>query len=670
MIKNDEFEIEITDLGSEGEGIGRVDGMPFFIKGAVPGDRILAGVTKMKKTYGYARIVKFLDPSPDRITPECPIAGRCGGCQLQHMTYEAQLKYKQNKVLNDLIRIGGIGKDRFVFSPAKEGAAFADDVSGDGRILFYPVIGMEEPRHYRNKGQFPVGTAKDGSIVSGFYAGHTHSIIDTKSCLLQHELTDSLMRAVREYMSEAGVDAYDELRHSGLVRHVLTRVGFTTHEVMVCVVINGDKLQKAELLTAKLQRAVEEYNGTLSAADTAYRLASLSININRKDTNVILGDECRVLYGNMYITDCIGDIKYRISPLSFYQVNPVQTRRLYSTALEFAGLTGKEVVWDMYCGIGTLSVFMSYALNMLEPIQNIVNAISGVVAIRVNVERYMGLMNTTGEVFDSEEVIEKYGDAFNEKRENWESLTGDIEFENVTFKYPDGDETVLENFNLKVPRGTMTAIVGETGAGKSTLVNLVCRFFEPTKGRVLLDGRDIKERSLSWLHSNLGYVLQTAHLFSGSIRENLKYGNPQATDEEILKVLENVAPGFAEKKLKKGLDTAVEEGGDNFSAGEKQLLSIARALLADPRILILDEATAAIDSVTEKTIQEAIKTAIKGRTSFVIAHRLSTIVNADLIILVNEGRIVESGSHTELMRIKGEYYKLYTRQYEAISVDM
>ena len=332
--------------------------------------------------------------------------------------------------------------------------------------------------------------------------------------------------------------------------------------------------------------------------------------------------------------------------------------------------SGGEMTKEDIIGLGTLSVFMSYALNMLEPIQNIVNAISGVVAIRVNVERYMGLMNTTGEVFDSEEVIEKYGDAFNEKRENWESLTGDIEFENVTFKYPDGDETVLEDFNLKVPRGTMTAIVGETGAGKSTLVNLVCRFFEPTKGRVLLDGRDIKERSLSWLHSNLGYVLQTAHLFSGSIRENLKYGNPHATDEEILKVLENVAPGFAAKKLKKGLDTAVEEGGDNFSAGEKQLLSIARALLADPRILILDEATAAIDSVTEKTIQEAIKTAIKGRTSFVIAHRLSTIVNADLIILVNEGRIVESGSHAELMRKKGEYYKLYTRQYEAISVDM
>ncbi|MBR4588950.1 MAG: ABC transporter ATP-binding protein [Lachnospiraceae bacterium] len=328
-------------------------------------------------------------------------------------------------------------------------------------------------------------------------------------------------------------------------------------------------------------------------------------------------------------------------------------------------MTGQDII-----ELGTLSVFMSYALNMLDPIQNIVNAISGVIAIRVNVERYMGLMETKGEVFDSEEVIKKYGDAFEEKRENWEKLEGDIEFDNVTFKYPDGDEIVLENFDLKIPKGTMTAIVGETGAGKSTLVNLVCRFFEPTEGRVLIDGRDIKERSLSWLHSNLGYVLQTSHLFSGTIRENLKYGNPDATDEEILKVLEDVAPGFAERKLKKGLDTEASEGGDNFSAGEKQLLSIARALLADPAILILDEATAAIDSVTEKTIQEAIKKAIKGRTSFVIAHRLSTIVNADLIILVNEGRIVESGSHAELMRKKGEYYKLYTRQYEAISVDM
>ncbi len=375
MIKNDEFEIEITDLGSEGEGIGRVDGMPFFIKGAIPGDRVLAGVTKMKKTYGYARIVKILSPSPDRITPECPIAGRCGGCQLQHMTYEAQLKYKQNKVLNDLIRIGGIERECFVFAPAKEGAAFSDDVSGDGRKLFYPVIGMEEPRHYRNKGQFPVGTAKDGSIVSGFYAGHTHSIIDTKSCLLQHELTDSLMRAVRESMGEAGVGAYDEIRHSGLVRHVLTRVGFTTHEVMVCVVINGDKLPRGEPLTAKLQRAVEEYNGTLSAADTPYRLASLSININRKDTNVILGDECRVIYGNMYITDCIGDIKFRISPLSFYQVNPVQTRRLYSTALEFAGLTGEEVVWDLYCGIGTISLFLAQKAKKVYGVEIVPQAI-------------------------------------------------------------------------------------------------------------------------------------------------------------------------------------------------------------------------------------------------------------------------------------------------------
>ena len=363
--KNDEFEIEITDLGSEGEGIGRFGGMPFFIKGAIPGDRILAGVTKLKKTYGYARIVKILDPSPDRITPECPIAGRCGGCQLQHMSYAAQLKYKQDKVQNDLIRIGGIDRERI-----------GKDIS------FLPIIGMDEPYHYRNKGQFPVGVSKDGSIISGFYAGHTHSIIDTKSCMLQHELTDGLMQAVREYMSEAGVSAYEEpaadakrKTGSGLVRHVLTRVGFTTHEVMVCVVINGNDLPKPELLTEKLKSAVEDCNEALSSSETPYRLASLTININRKDTNVILGDECRVIYGNMYITDCIGDVKYRISPLSFDQVNPVQTRKLYSTALEFAELTGEETVWDLYCGIGTISLFLAQKAKKVYGVEIVPQAI-------------------------------------------------------------------------------------------------------------------------------------------------------------------------------------------------------------------------------------------------------------------------------------------------------
>ena len=401
--KNDEFEVQITDSGSEGEGIGRFGGMPFFIKGAIPGDTVLAGVTKIKKTYGYARIVKILNPSPDRITPECPIAGRCGGCQLQHMSYAAQLKYKQDKVLNDLVRIGGIERERFCILRPDDGRC-AENRQADesGGILFYPIIGMEKPLHYRNKGQFPVGVAKDGSIISGFYAGHTHSIIDTKTCMLQHELTDSLMQAVREYMSEAGVSAYEEpttdverfapvgkrgpktkngrtdikrAAGSGLVRHVLTRVGFTTHEVMVCVVISGDSLPKSELLTEKLKSAVEDYNEVSGSSDTPYRLASLTVNINKKDTNVILGDECRVLYGNMYINDYIGDIKYRISPLSFYQVNPVQTRRLYSTALDFAGLTGEETVWDLYCGIGTISLFLAQKAKKVYGVEIVPQAI-------------------------------------------------------------------------------------------------------------------------------------------------------------------------------------------------------------------------------------------------------------------------------------------------------
>ncbi len=329
---------------------------------------------------------------------------------------------------------------------------------------------------------------------------------------------------------------------------------------------------------------------------------------------------------------------------------------------------GGELTTATVMEIGTFSVFMSYALNMLDPIQNIISTISSMIAVQVNIERYLKLINTQGEVYDTKKVIEKYGDAFNPKYENWEELKGDVEFKNVTFHYPDGEEMVLEHFDLKVPHGTNVAIVGETGAGKSTLVNLVCRFFEPTSGQVLIDGRDAKERSLKWLHSNIGYVLQTPHLFSGSIRENLKYGNPDATDEQIYKALDMVSAGNIVSKLKDGLNTDVGEGGDFLSTGEKQLLSIARALLADPSILILDEATSSIDTETEKTIQKAITTVVKGRTSFVIAHRLSTIVNADIILVVSDGKIIERGTHKELMHARGEYYKLYTRQYEDLIV--
>ena len=313
--------------------------------------------------------------------------------------------------------------------------------------------------------------------------------------------------------------------------------------------------------------------------------------------------------------------------------------------------------------IGTLSVFMNYAQGMMEPIQWLVQALSSLVNVQVNVERFTTLMETKSDVQDTPEVVEKYGDTFSPKKENWEELHGDIEFKDVTFRYPDGDENILEHFNLKVPQGTNVAIVGETGAGKSTLVNLVCRFYEPTEGQVLIDGRDARERSQLWLHSNIGYVLQTPHLFSGTVLENLRYGRENATMGEIEAAVRAVSAEGIIERLPDGYQSDVGEGGNSLSTGEKQLLSFARALLADPRIFVLDEATSSVDTVTERLIQDAIEKVMDGRTSFVIAHRLSTIRRADVILVVNAGRIVERGSHAELMAKKGVYYGLYTRQY-------
>ena len=309
-------------------------------------------------------------------------------------------------------------------------------------------------------------------------------------------------------------------------------------------------------------------------------------------------------------------------------------------------------------------MFMTYAQGMMEPVRWIVDAISDVITTQVNIERLTRLLGTVPDVKDTPEVIEKYGDSFNPKKENWEPIRGDIEFKDVSFRYPDGDEYVLEHFNLKIPFGSSIAIVGETGAGKSTLVNLVCRFFEPTEGQVLIDGRDARERSQLWLHSAIGYVLQTPHLFSGTVRENLLYGNPNATEEQIWAALKLVSADTVVQWMKNGLDSDVGEGGDLLSTGEKQLISFARAILADPRILVLDEATASVDTLTEQKIQSAIETVIAGRTSLVIAHRLSTIRNADLILVVQDGKIVEQGTHLDLLKQKGYYYRLYTRQYE------
>ena len=314
--------------------------------------------------------------------------------------------------------------------------------------------------------------------------------------------------------------------------------------------------------------------------------------------------------------------------------------------------------------LGTFSVFMSYAQGMMEPLRWLVDIISDLITTQVNIERFTGLLAVRSDVVDSPEVVEKYGDIMTPKRENWEDLQGDIEFRDVTFRYPDGEETVLEHFSLKVPFGTRLAIVGETGAGKSTLVNLVCRFYEPTQGQVLIDGRDARERSQLWLHSFIGYVLQTPHLFSGTVRENLLMGNPDATEAQIWEAIRAVSAEDVIAHLEKGLDTDVGEGGDLLSTGEKQLISFARAILADPKILILDEATASVDTLTEAKIQTALESVTAGRTCLMIAHRLSTVRNADLILVVRNGRIVEQGTHPELLKLHGYYYELYTRQYE------
>lgn len=347
-------------------------------------------------------------------------------------------------------------------------------------------------------------------------------------------------------------------------------------------------------------------------------------------------------------------------------------RAMFGSMISFSGWTalalvlwrGGSLTMSGLIVLGTLSVFMTYAINMMEPIQWVVRAISDLITVQVNVERFTRLVETPSDVRDTPEVIARYGDTLSPKRENWEPLHGEVEFRDVSFCYPDGDDYVLEHFNLRVPQGTNVAIVGETGAGKSTLVNLLCRFFEPTAGQILIDGRDARERSQLWLHSHIGYVLQTPHLFSGSVRDNLRYGRPDATDDELWEALRRVSADGVVERMEKGLDSDVGEGGDLLSTGEKQLLSFARAILTDPAIFVLDEATSSVDTETEKKIQDAIVRLMAGRTSFVIAHRLSTIRQADVILVVKDGRIVEQGQHRELLLRRGYYYRLYTRQYQ------
>ena len=329
-------------------------------------------------------------------------------------------------------------------------------------------------------------------------------------------------------------------------------------------------------------------------------------------------------------------------------------------AVVWAG--GAEVM-NTVITLGTFSAFMSYTFNMMDPIMQIASVLSEIQAAQASAERTMTLLETESDINDRPEVIEKYGDALNPKPENWPVITGDIEFKNVSFKYKTG-EKVLENFNLKVKPGERIALVGETGSGKSTIVNLLCRFYEPTEGELLIDGVDYRERSQIWLQSSLGYVLQAPHLFSGTIMENIRYSNLEASDDEVIEAAKLVNAYDFVTRFEKGFDADVGEGGNRLSSGEKQLVSFARAVLGKSKIFVLDEATSSIDTETEQKIQKAIDKVLTGKTSFIVAHRLSTIRSCDRILVIDNGEIIESGNHRQLLRQRGHYYNLYTNQFK------
>ena len=368
MKKDDLIELTIEDLGVDGEGIGKVDGMAIFVKDAVPGDRVQAKVMKMKKSYGYARLMQVLDPSPERTESRCAFARQCGGCQLQAMTYEAQLDFKAKKVWNHLIRIGGITD-----------------------LAKPEIIGMDDPWRYRNKAQFPFGTDKEGNPVTGFYAARSHNIIPCTECWLGVEENKVILEKILDHLKTYHISTYDEVSGKGLLRHVLIRKGFTTGEVMVCLILNGRTMPKLTELVDSLR----EVPG----------MTSITINVNTKNTNVIMGTEMISVWGQDYITDYIGNIKYQISPLSFYQVNPVQTKKLYETALEYADLKGNETVWDLYCGIGTISLFLAQKAGKVYGVEIVPQAIDDA---RQNA-KLNGIENAEFFVGKAEEVLpEKY----------------------------------------------------------------------------------------------------------------------------------------------------------------------------------------------------------------------------------------------------------------------
>lgn len=362
------------------------------------------------------------------------------------------------------------------------------------------------------------------------------------------------------------------------------------------------------------------------------------------------------------LTEEMRSASVRAAGLNALYIPLVMLASSAATAIVLA--RGGHLVLENAMLIGTLSAFTTYAVSIFEPIQQMARVLANIISVQPNIERVMDLLDKKPDIVDSPEVIAKYGDCFEPKKENWEPIRGDIEFEDVSFRYPDGEEEVLSHFNLKIPAGTNVAIVGETGAGKSTLVNLACRFFEPTGGRILIDGKDYRERSQLWLHSRLGYVLQNPHLFSGTVMDNIRYGRLDATDEEVREAARAVSADTVVEHLDNGYDSDVGEGGDKLSTGEKQLISFARAVLADPAIFVLDEATSSIDTHTEQLIQNATLRLLEGRTSFLIAHRLSTIRQADLILVVKDGRIVEQGTHEELLRKGGYYHDLYSKQFQ------
>ncbi|WP_102287018.1 23S rRNA (uracil(1939)-C(5))-methyltransferase RlmD [Eisenbergiella massiliensis] len=366
--KNDILTVEITDTGIEGEGIGKTDGFILFVKDAVIGDTVQVKVMKAKKNYAYAKLEKVLVPSPFRVQPPCPFHRQCGGCQLQPLSYEKQLEFKQNKIRNNLIRIGG-------FSPEHIDACME------------PIIGMEDPWHYRNKAQFPFGYDKEGNVVTGFYAGRSHNIIANTDCALGVEENKTVLETILAYMKKYGVSAYDETSGKGLIRHVLIRKGFASGQLMACVVINGNKLPEEKTLAEELWKIPG--------------MTSVSINVNTERTNVILGKKVRVLKGKEKIEDTIGDVVFRISPLSFYQVNPIQTKKLYGQALEYAGLTGEETVWDLYCGIGTISLFLAKKAKKVYGVEIVPEAIADA---KENAARN-GITNAEFFVGKAEEVL-------------------------------------------------------------------------------------------------------------------------------------------------------------------------------------------------------------------------------------------------------------------------